>query len=479
MANKNNITSVDYEKEQQDNVSKTNKDNKTKNKSNAQKAMPWLIVSIVSLLIILTCTLIAYYQVYSSGKQNANILEGVYTSSYYSMVDNVNNLAVDVSKFSTLSTNKAKTSTIQDMMVDCNYILAGLSVLPINEENVVSATKFFNQINGLCDAYLKQLNEGKSLSIEQELMFDKIGIVVGKIKANFNEQNYGMYDSGFNFVDASIFDNTGMNELSVGMGDLTGASIEYPSMIFDGPFSTALETSVVKGLPNDEISQDEAYEYLKNTVYKGRADVEISFERETDGDIATYDYSVEVDGKDFNVQVSKRGGLLITISGYAEGGDAVLSKEQALEMAKTFANNIGFESMQSVWLEVHENVAYINLAPVVNDVIMYPDLVKVKIDLTAQEIIGFEAVNYALNHVEREVDFNASEVEAEELLGFDYNILKTSKAVIRLDSGKEVAVYEFVVERIDGTYFYYIDANQLEISKTMKLVTIKNVEKLI
>ncbi|MBR4999199.1 MAG: germination protein YpeB, partial [Clostridia bacterium] len=148
------ITSVDFDQEKENNSSKVNEDKNTKQKSNAQKAVPPLIVAVVSLVIILTCVLIAYYQIYSSGKQNANILEGVYTSSYYSMVDNVNNLSVDLSKYSNLSTTKAKSSTIQDMMVDCNYILAGLSILPIDEENVVSATKFFNQVNGLCENYL-------------------------------------------------------------------------------------------------------------------------------------------------------------------------------------------------------------------------------------------------------------------------------------------------------------------------------------
>ena len=475
----NKITSVDFENEKKENMSNVNDNKKTKNKSNAQKALPILIVAVVSLVVILTCVLIAYYQVYTSSKQNANVLEGVYTSSYYSMVDNVNNLAVDLSKYSTLSTEKAKREKIQDMMVDCNYILGGLGILPIDQQNVVAATKFFNQVNGLCEAYLNTLNNNKTLSIEQELMFDKIALVVGKIKSNLNEQNYGMYDTGFNFVDASIFDNTGMNELSAGMGDLTDSSVEYPSMIFDGPFSTALETNVIKGLPEGEVEQEKAYEYLRNVVYKNRDDVEIVFDKETNGDIATYDYQIKVEGKDFNAQVSKRGSLLLTLSGYAEGGDPIMSKEQALELSKNFANNIGFENMESVWVEVHDNVAYINLAPVENGVIMYPDLVKVKVDLTAQEIIGFEAVNYALNHVERSFEFNANESEAESLLGFDYNILKTSKAIIRLDSGKEIASYEFITERIDGTYFYYIDANNLEIAKTMKLVTIKNVEKLI
>ena len=84
-------------------------------------------------------------------------------------------------------------------------------------------------------------------------------------------------------------------------------------------------------------------------------------------------------------------------------------------VCKNFANNIGFENMESVWVEVHENVAYINLAPVENGVIMYPDIVKVKVDLTSQEIIGFEAVNYAFNHVERNFEFIISYLNAESI----------------------------------------------------------------
>ncbi len=473
------ITSVDYEEEKNQSQSKKQQDENTKKKSNAQKMIPGLIVVIVSLLIILTCVLIAYYQVYNSGKQNANVLEGVYTSSYYSMVDNVNNLSVDVAKYSTLTTKQAKLNTLQDMMLDCNYILAGLSVLPIDEVNASSTTKFFNQVNGLCEAYSNTLYKGENLTQEEELVFDKISLVLGKIKENLNKQNAGMYDAGFNFVDASVFDDTGMNELSAGLGDLSSENIDYPAMIFDGPFSTALETTEVKGLSENEVSKDEAYDYLKNTVYKNREDVKISFDKETNGDIATYDFNVEVDNKQFFAQVSKRDGLLITISGYAETGNPIMKNEQAMELSKTFANNIGFESMDSVWLEIHDNVAYVNLAPVIDGVIMYPDLVKVKVDLTAQEVIGFEAVNYALNHVERSPEFVVDTDSAEKLLGFDYNVLKISKAVIRLDSGKEVTTYEFMVERIDGIYFYYIDANTNQIVKTMKLVSVEGVQKLI
>ncbi len=475
--NKNNINNSknnNYE----ENISNVNLNDKTKKKSNAQKLIPWMLVAIISLLVVLTCVLIAYYQVYKSGKQKANVLEGVYASSYYSMVDNVNNLSVDLAKYSNLSTVDSKRETINDMMIDCNYIMAGLSILPINEENVVSATKFFNQVNGLCEAYNRKLNNGVGLTISEELVFDKIALVVGRIKENFNKQNAGTYDKNFNFVDASIFDKTGINELSLGMGDLTDSKIEYPSMIFDGPFSSSLETREVKGLKGDEVSKEKAEEYLKNTVYKNR-DAKIEFERETNGDIVTYDFEIKIEGKSYDAQVSKIGSLLITLSSYAEQGDAIMSKNEAVEMAKTFANNIGFENMESVWQEVNNNVAYINLASVQDGVVLYPDLVKVKIDLTSQDIIGFEAVNYALNHVERKPNFVISEKDAESVLGFDYEIISTNKTIIRLDSGKEISAYEFILERIDGEYFYYVNAENNQIAKIMKLVNVEDVEKLI
>lgn len=472
MVNNKKVKSEEFE---QDNK---NQDKETKQKSNAQKAMPWFIVIIVALLVILTCTLIAYYQVYTSSKKNANILEGVYAASYYSMVDNVNNLAVDISKYGTLTTKQAKLATLQDMMSDCNYVLAGLSVLPISHDNVVATTKFFNQINGVCEAYAKVLNKNQDLTQEQELLFEKIALVLAELKANFNKQNYGMYDTGFNFVDAGVFNAAGMNELSTSMGQLGSEEVEYPAMIFDGPFSTALESKDIKGLPNTEISQDKAEKYLKDTVYGGQ-NVEITYNQTTEGTITTYDFTIKTETNLAFAQVSKRGGLLINLSSYAEGGDPILSVEQAQEIAKNFANNVGFENMSPVWREIKQNVLYVNLAPVVDNVVYYPDLVKIKIDLTSQQVIGLEATNYALNHVGRNPQFNTTVDQAESLLGFDFEILSTRKSVIRLDSGIEVACYELFVERIDGTFFYYIDANTNQIAKVLKLVEIKDSQKLI
>jgi len=58
---------------------------------------------------------------------------------------------------------------------------------------------------------LKGENNPRALTYHIISPTGEIFIVVGEIKANFNKQNYGMYDTSFNFVDASVFDNTGIN----------------------------------------------------------------------------------------------------------------------------------------------------------------------------------------------------------------------------------------------------------------------------
>ena len=123
-------------------------DNKREKKmSTAQKMVPILIITCVALTIVLGAVLIAFYQLKKTDEQSAKTLESVYSSSYYSMVDSVNNLQVNADKFESVSTSNSQRAILKDMEQDCAYIIAGLSVLPIDVQNSNSAIKFFNQIN--------------------------------------------------------------------------------------------------------------------------------------------------------------------------------------------------------------------------------------------------------------------------------------------------------------------------------------------
>ena len=222
-------------------------------------------------------------------------------------------------------------------------------------------------------------------------------------------------------------------------------------------------------MSKDEITTEQAQDYLKNTVYEGQ-DVQIEYVNETAGDFVTYDFKITKNKTEYMAQVTKRQGLLLTLLGYAENGEPSISSEKAQELAVAFAKRVGFGELTTTWLEVKDNVAYINLAPTQDGVVLYPDLVKVKVDMFSEEIIGFEAKNYAFNHIERDFTTSITMQEAEQKLGFDYIVLNTRKAIIALENDIEVPVYEFACERIGGLYYYYVDANTGDLVQILKVV---------
>ncbi len=447
-----------------------NEDNKREKKmSNAQKVLPWLIVLCVAMAIILGAVLIAFYKLKSTDKQNAKTLESVYASSYYSMVDSINNLQVNADKFETLTTSNAQRGLLKDMEQDCAYIIAGLSILPIDVENSNSAIKFFNQISGMCEAYIATIDKGESLTSEQLVLVDKAEYALSIIKSKLNTQNEMIRSGEYKFITSGVFDDKGVTQFSSSLGDLTGTEVDYPTMIFDGPFSAALEDRVIKGLSEEEVTQEQAYTYLKDVVYKNE-NVVIEFLNETAGDFVTYDFKITKNKIDYYAQVTKRQGLLLTLVGYIEQQDPNISSEQAQEIAISFAKQIGFGDLTCVWLEVKNNVAYLNLAPTQDSVVLYPDLIKVKVDMYAQEVVGFEAKNYAFNHVTREVSTTISQQQAETQLGFDYVVLNTRMAIIPLEDETEVVTYEFACDRIEGLFYYYIDASSGELVEILKVV---------
>jgi germination protein YpeB len=413
--------------------------------------------------------LIAFYRLKKTDEESVKTLESTYSSSYYSMVDSVNNLQVNADKFETLTTSSAQRMVLRDMEQDCAYVVAGLSVLPLDRENSNSAIKFFNQVSGMCESYIAVIDKGESLSNEQLLLVDKAEMALSIIKSKLNTHNEQVKMGDYRFVGVGVFDDNGVTQFSNSVGDLTANEVDYPTMIFDGPFSASLENKKINGLSEMEVSKDDAMEYLKNVVYQNQ-DVEIEFVNETQGDFVTYDFNISKEGVEYTAQVTKRQGLLLTLCGYAEAEEPNISNEQAKQFAEQFANNIGFKNMITTWMEVKDNIAYINLAPTQDGVVLYPDLVKVKVDMYRQSIVGFEAKNYAFNHVDRNFEFGITLSNAEQSLGFDYVVLNNRKAIIALDGDVEVAVYEFACERINGLYYYYIDANNGDIVKILKVV---------
>ena len=145
--------------------------------------------------------------------------------------------------------------------------------------------------------------------------------------------------------------------------------------------------------------------------------------------------------------------------------------EKAILTAENFAKKLGLENMKSVWSASSQEICYINLAPIIDDIVMYPDLIKVKIDLKNYSVVGWESSGYAYNHIERDdLIPTLSENDAKRLVSQNLKIENQRLCVIPLDYVGEVLAYEFEGEHNGFKFYLYIDAENGSQVRVLKVV---------
>ena len=136
-----------------------------------------------------------------------------------------------------------------------------------------------------------------------------------------------------------------------------------------------------------------------------------------------------------------------------------------------FAEKLSLKNMKCVWSATANNITYVNLAPVIDDVVYYPDLIKVKVDLASDNVIGWEASSYAYNHTEREkgtIGINIDEAKSK--ISSNLSVEETRLCVIPLDYGGEVLAYEFSGTYNNFKYYMYIDAMSGEQVRVLRVI---------
>ena len=115
--------------------------------------------------------------------------------------------------------------------------------------------------------------------------------------------------------------------------------------------------------------------------------------------------------------------------------------------------------MKETYFLKQEGIVTINYAYMQDNVIMYPDLIKVKVALDNGEILGIETTGYLNNHVEnRDIsNIKISEEEAKKDLNIDLEIISSGLAVIPTEWKSEILCYEFKGKVDDREFLVYIN----------------------
>ena len=102
----------------------------------------------------------------------------------------------------------------------------------------------------------------------------------------------------------------------------------------------------------------------------------------------------------------------------------------------------------------------INYAAIQDDIMLYPDLIKVKVALDNGEVCSVESQGYIFNHRKREnITPSITEDEARNVVSNRVKIMESSLAIIPTESQNEVLCYEFKGKVNDKEFLVYINAD--------------------
>jgi spore germination protein len=176
-------------------------------------------------------------------------------------------------------------------------------------------------------------------------------------------------------------------------------------------------------------------------------------------DVPVYSISYRNNKKSAYMDLSQKGGHPMTFLIDRPVNTKKISLNSGMEKAEAFLKKNDFNNMIVFQSAQYNNIGAYSFLYSKDGVRYYSDAVEVKVALDNGEILGLTAIDYFMNHNEREKpEPKISNEEAKEKVNPNVDIQEEYLAVIDNDLGEEVLTYEFLGTMGNETYRIFINA---------------------
>ena len=419
--------------------------------------------SIICVLLIIVAVL--GFILYKKQREYRQASENSYNLAFYELVGYVQNVEAYLAKSIISSTPEKSADTLTNLWREANLAQSYLSRLPIESQELENTAKFLNQVSDysyslsrknindeqLNDDDFKNLKDLHSYSVELEN-------TLNQLSADLNEGrlSWGELTNKGNVAFAQQVDNISKESFS----NLEENFHEYTGLIYDGAFSEHLTGVEKKGLTGDDIDENEAKEKIEEFIGKENIKETNSLGFSENATIPVYDFSVNTnDEKNINISISKKGGHVVAMNVNRDVDVEAITEDEANKKGKDFLNSKGFENMKETYYLKQEGIVTVNYAYVQDNIVIYPDLIKVKIALDNGDIMGIETTGYLNNHEERDIsNIKITKEKAKEKLNKNLEIQSEGLAIIPTNWKTEILCYEFKGKIDNREFLVYINA---------------------
>lgn len=420
---------------------------------------------LVLAIIIAIIAILLAFSLYQKQKTYETATQNNYNMAFYEVVNHMQDVQSYLAKSLISKSSENGAETLTNVWREANLTQTYLSMLPLESQELENTQKFLNQV-GDYSYSLSRKNMKKEELTEEDLNhlgdFHNYSIelanTLNQLSDDLNSGKISWRDLTSDKV--SPFAQEVSNISKDSFNNLQESFREYSGLIYDGAYSEHLSNGEKKAVTGEEITEDVAEqkvrEFLDNDKIKEISRLGLS----ENSNIPGYNFSIK-DKEDcnINVAISQIGGHIISMNSDRSVEDEKITQEEANEIGKNFLTEKGFLNMKETYFLKQDGIVTVNYAYNQDGVIMYPDLIKVKVALDNGEVLGMETTGYLNTHHERDVSkVKISKEQAKQKLNTRLKIQSEGLAVIPTEWQTEILCYEFKGKVEDTDFLVYINA---------------------
>lgn len=394
--------------------------------------------------------------------------ENQYNLAFYELIDYMDDVENYLAKSIVSSSAENGAKTLMHVWREANLAQVYLSQLPISSNELSATSKFLNQVSEYSYSLATKCINNQDITGDElnnlQSLYDYSTNLTGTLEQLLTDMGSGNISwneltSQTDIAFAQQVDNLSSSSFS----NLDENFGEYEGLIYDGAYSEHIESAEKKGLTGNEITEEDAKSIAIEFVGQDRVEDITSNGLVENGEIVVYDFVIKIKDGDSNnpmsISISKIGGHIVLMNYNREILEEKLSQEEANNLGKQFLDGRGITNMEATYYLKQGGAATINYAYIQDGVVVYPDLIKIKIALDNGEILGVETSGYLNNHEVRNIPTaKITEEQAKENLNPNLQITSSGFAIIPTEWRTEIFCYEFKGKVNDMDFLVYINA---------------------
>lgn len=421
----------------------------------------------IVIVIVAATAIFGVYQ-YKHASQLRQKLDNRYNSAFYDMSGFVDNVQMLLLKSMLTSTPEMTALILQDAWRQANMAQANLGRLPVTQHVLANTSKFLTQVGDLAYALNVQTLDGKPITDEQYKTVEKLYGFAVELDKSLQDLETQLSTGRIKWGEleergATLFAKNSANMPEDQFANVDKTFQEYPTLIYDGPFSDHMTTVKPLGLTGDDLDIEQGKNKVIEFFGKDRvASVENTGRNDAEP-LKTYSYKVlfnSMPEEQFAlIDITQKGGHIYWMLYNRPVSEQKLNIDQAKETGIKFLTDHGIENMKDTYYMNQDNTATINFAYEQENVVVYPDLIKLKIALDNGEIIGMEAKGYIYSHTLRDIHVPDLSMDAAMgMLNGNIEVLSSGLAIIPTEFKTEIFTYEFKGRLFEKDFLIYINA---------------------